>query len=139
MKTILLIDDNQSFREIMTTVLLAADYDVLEAACPDDAFQLLEKEQVDLILCDLHMPFTMGPRYAEFEHSYNVGVKTIQELSVVYPRLPIIAMTSTDPSDLSKITRTLENIPTFTKPNTTNELLAIVEQCFDIQCGIPPQ
>lgn len=132
MKTILVIDDNSSFREVASEVLLAADYDVIAAACPDDAFQLLEREQVDLILCDLHMPFTFGERYAQFEHSHRVGIKTIQELAAVFPATPVVGLTATSRDDLQRIARTLGDIPTFEKPSNRSELLGIVQRCFEL-------
>jgi CheY-like chemotaxis protein len=132
MKTILLIDDDTSFREVAMAVLLAADYDVLQAACPDDAFKLLERERVDLILCDLHMPFAFGERYSQFEHSHRVGIKTIQELSGVFPQIPVIGLTATPRVDLERIARTLGEIPTFEKPGSGVELLGIVERCFEM-------
>jgi CheY-like chemotaxis protein len=129
MKTILIIDDNDSYREVAAAVLLAADYDVLEANCPDKAFELLAKgDRVDLILCDLHMPFTLGARYSQFEHSHRVGIKTIRELSQVFTETPVVALTGTAASDLAKIARLLQDIPTFEKPDSGVELLKIVER-----------
>lgn len=132
MKTILLIDDSDDFRDIASGILLHAEYDVIDASCPDEAFKILTKERVDLIVCDLHMPFTNDARQREFETSYQVGIKTIQELAGVFPQMPIVALTSTHPSDLRRISHTLGNIPTYCKPDCAKKLLELVEQSFEI-------
>lgn len=126
-KTILLIDDNEEFREVASCVLLDAGYDVWEASCPEDAFPLLRNERFDLIICDLHMPFSMGPNSDDWVTSYEVGVRTIRELSNVFPEVPIVAMSSTSPTDLNRIGGYLDPVRAYSKPNRSSEIVNMVQ------------
>lgn len=126
MKTVLVIDDNQEFRETICSILLDADFDVYDVSCPDDAFTLLKEERVDIIICDLHMPFTTGPQQDEFETSYRVGIRTIQELAWVFPNLPIIAVTAAMPIDIPRLRAKLDGVPCLAKPCKSYEILAAV-------------
>ena len=137
MKTVLLIDDSDTFRESASAALMAAEYDVLEARCPDEAFKILELESVDIIVCDLHMPFCLDERRPQFEESTKVGVRTIRELMEVFPDKPIIAMTASLPFELEMYRAQLDDVPTFSKPSNCGELLRIVEQCLDLPAWIP--
>ena len=135
MKTILVIDDSDDFRQIISTILLDHDYDVWEAACPDDAYEILKRETFDLILCDLNMPFTLGEEFHNYPFSHEVGVKTIQELGWVYPTKPIIAMSAASPHDLEKWTAELGDLPLLNKPFPPTDLLRTIEQSLSVRCG----
>lgn len=126
MKTILLIDDHKEFREIVSAMLLSAHYDVREASCPDEAFEALRGEIPDLIVCDLYMPFTMSDEMGDFEYSYQVGVKTVEELRWAIPEVPIIVASAAVPMDLEARTRHLEGVRTLSKPFSSATLLALV-------------
>jgi CheY-like chemotaxis protein len=131
-KSILIIDDCENFRMVASNILLDAGYIVEAAACPYDAFELIRKEDFDIILCDLHMPFTYGEDADEFQTSYQVGIMTIRELQGLYPDKPVIALSATDPDDLSRIKGSLKGINAFSKPQNKRELFAIVAQaCRD--------
>lgn len=130
MKTILVIDDCSDSRDIISSILVDADYDVWVASCPDEAFQLLKREQFDLIICDLHMPFTVGKGFFEFEYSSRVGIKAIQELTEVYPEKPIIAVTATPPSELKQMVEQINYIPTLPKPFSPKQLTEMVTRSF---------
>lgn len=128
MKTVLVIDDCDDFRETVRFVLESDDLDVYESDCPDTAFQMLTTmDPPDLILCDLHMPFTTDvERRDDFEVSIEVGVKTVHELAWVYPETPVVAMTSAEQLDITKIRRYLAPIPTYQKPERISELREIL-------------
>ena len=126
-QTILIIDDCENFRLVASSILLDAGYVVEEASCPHDAFKLIQKEKFDLILCDLHMPFINGEDNNEFQTSYQVGIMTINELQGLFPNTPVVALTSTDPIDLSRIKSALKGITTLSKPSNKQELFEIVE------------
>ncbi len=82
MKSILVIDDNEEFRETAKMVLLDAGYDVFDAPAPKEALPILEAEgkSLDLIICDLHMPYCTGPESDEYVYSCETGLKTIQRI-----------------------------------------------------------
>lgn len=55
-KTILIIDDSASIRQIVSVTLIKAGYDVIEATDGMDAISKLKGQKIHLIVCDLNMP-----------------------------------------------------------------------------------
>ena len=53
---ILIVDDNESIRNLMKTYLLQDGYQVLTASDGIEALEVLDKEQVDLMIADIMMP-----------------------------------------------------------------------------------
>ena len=130
MKTVLIIDDNHDYRETFREILEEHDVEVLESDCPDSAYQLLSTiDPPDLIVCDLHMPFTTKEDASEYIESRDVGIKTAQELAWVYPTTSVIALTASDPQDMPQVKSDLAPIPAYQKPTSYKELLALVH-CF---------
>jgi CheY-like chemotaxis protein len=130
-KTILLIDDDDEFRHTAIQVLVDAGHDVWDARCPDEAFPLLARERFDIIVCDLHMPFTLGESLPEYGYSFEVGLRTVKEFRWVYPNLPILAISVAAPEDLRRIAKYLDPIPAFTKPFYPEELVSLIERHCD--------
>ncbi len=54
-KKILIVDDDRSIRELLTA-LLRRDHDLAEAACGEEALELVETFAPDLVLLDIMMP-----------------------------------------------------------------------------------
>jgi len=126
-KSVLLIDDNEDFRETCRCLLSDAGYDIYDAPSPKEAWPLLSSEKFDLILCDLHMPFCTGDEQKKYITSYEVGVRTIRELADIYPETPIVALSATPAYDLKRLARFLDPIPAFPKPEKTEDLLELLE------------
>jgi CheY-like chemotaxis protein len=55
-KTILLIEDNQDVRENTAEILELANYKVLQAENGKIGVEIAQKENPDLIICDIMMP-----------------------------------------------------------------------------------
>jgi two-component system chemotaxis response regulator CheY len=55
-KTIMIIDDSVSLRQVVGIALTSAGYEVLEACDGKDALARLTGRKVHLILCDVNMP-----------------------------------------------------------------------------------
>jgi CheY-like chemotaxis protein len=128
MRSILLIDDCEDYREITANILSDAGYDIWEASCSVEAIEILHNEDFDLVVCDLHMPFTSDENFKDqFAQGYEVGVKTIQQLKSVFPKLPIIAMSSTTSDKLARITKYLDSVPTYSKPIYNAKILELVD------------
>lgn len=53
---ILVVDDNDSIRKLMTTYLVRDGYQVFAASDGIEALAVLEKEQIDLMIADIMMP-----------------------------------------------------------------------------------
>lgn len=116
MQSILIIDDDANYRDTLGQWLDEAGYDIHLAESCEKAFQSPATDEFDLVICDLHLPFTLGEKIFNYAYSYEVGLKTIQELQTVYPKLPIIAVSATCPWDLPKVLKSCQNIPTLSKP-----------------------
>lgn len=130
MKTVLIIDDNHDYREVFREILEEHDVEVFESDCPDAAYELLATiEPPDLIVCDLHMPFTFKENAGEFVESREVGIKTAQELQWVYPDTSVIALTASDPGEMPQVKSDLSPIPAYQKPVGYKDLLELVH-CF---------
>jgi len=55
-KTIMIIDDSASLRQVVCIALTSAGYDVLEACDGQDALDKLTGIKIHLMLCDVNMP-----------------------------------------------------------------------------------
>ena len=58
--TILVADDNEANRVLLTEILEAEHYRIVHAEDGDEALQLLEEDEVDLVLSDVMMPGRSG-------------------------------------------------------------------------------
>ncbi|MDH4082921.1 MAG: sigma-54 dependent transcriptional regulator [Nitrospira sp.] len=56
MEKILVVDDEQSLREVLSIMLRRAGYAVISATDGEDAIELIHKEIFDLVITDLRMP-----------------------------------------------------------------------------------
>jgi CheY-like chemotaxis protein len=62
-KKILVIDDDPVIIKYLTTLFEDNGYDVFSASDGSRGFEILQKEQPDLITLDLQMPDEWGPRF----------------------------------------------------------------------------
>ena len=60
METILIIDDEKSLLELLTVVFKKEGYAVKSSLTAARGFEILEKEEVDLIVTDIKMPGANG-------------------------------------------------------------------------------
>lgn len=131
MESILVIDDCDDFRAVLSHLLLDAGYYVVDAASPDQAFQILKTETFQLFLCDLYMPFTHEEDLrAGFECSSNVGIQTLRELIWVFPWTPVIGMTGLSGEEIWKANEILPGVPIFSKPIQPKILLHVIQECL---------
>lgn len=59
-KTILVIDDSSSLRQVVKMALTGAGYTVLEAGDGKAALALLDGRQIHMAICDVNMPVMNG-------------------------------------------------------------------------------
>lgn len=55
-KTIMIIDDSTSLRQVVSITFSDAGYDVLEASDGQDALSKLQGRKIHLMVCDVNMP-----------------------------------------------------------------------------------
>ncbi len=59
-KRILVVDDSEMMRQMLSFTLREASFEVLEAVNGQDALQKLDGQKLDLVLTDLNMPVMDG-------------------------------------------------------------------------------
>ncbi len=55
-KTIMIIDDSTSLRQVVRIALSQAGYEILEASDGRDALSRLKGQRIHLVICDVNMP-----------------------------------------------------------------------------------
>ena len=111
---ILLVDDEERYREVLARILTKAGYEVVEAADGIEALSLLEKSKIDLVLSDILMPALNG--YA-----------LVARLRAKWPSMPVILTTGFLSQDAAKnmMNGSVEFIP---KPIDVAALIAMIER-----------
>lgn len=114
--TILVVDDDASIRSMLTEVLVAAGFPVLEAADGREALELAQRSPVDLVLTDVVMPIVNG-------------VELAVRLRAVRPELPVIFMSgyTGDTVGLGEVTAK-DPLALLDKPFTATALLERVRR-----------
>jgi two-component system chemotaxis response regulator CheY len=82
-KTILVVDDSASLRQVVKMALTGAGYNVLEAGDGQAALALLDGRQINMVVCDVNMPIMNGIEF----------VKAAKALPA-YKFLPILMLTT---------------------------------------------
>lgn len=117
LKKILVVDDDASIREILTTQLARLHYDVVAAADGEEAVKLFQSGKPDLVLMDMMMPRMDGLQ----------ACQKIRELEKKTQRTPVLFLTARD-SQHDKLSSTLSGGDDFiTKPISLQELRERVE------------
>ncbi len=82
-KTIMIVDDSASIRQVVGIILKGAGYTVVEGRDGQDALGKLGGQKVHLIICDVNMPVMDGIRF----------VKEVKQIPF-YKFTPIIMLTT---------------------------------------------
>lgn len=77
---ILVVDDERVVREAYGRVLASEGFSVLKAGDGKEALELMQREDVRVVLCDLKMP-ELG------------GLDLLREASAAFPDIPVIVVT----------------------------------------------
>ncbi len=82
-KTVMIVDDSASLRQVVSIALKGAGYDVLEASDGQDALAKLTGQKVHLVISDVNMPNMDGITF----------VKNLKQLPE-YKFTPVIMLTT---------------------------------------------
>jgi two-component system response regulator PilR (NtrC family) len=115
---ILVVDDEQSMRDMLRIVLRRDGYEVVLAENGRSALDLLKKEQFDLLLSDIRMPDLSGVDVLRAAKDANPGVVAFM-------------MTAFASTDTAVEAMRLGAIDYFTKPFSMDELRLKVRQHFE--------
>lgn len=118
---ILIVDDEQTLRDVWQEVLAEEGYEVETVESPEHALLVLENENFDLVLLD--EVFKTGP----FD-----GLDTFRKIRGTYGGLPVIMMTGYSDVEESIAHAVQEGAyrQVIKKPSTIAEITGIVSDCL---------
>ena len=108
---VLIVEDDNSIREMVSLALQDAGYDVLDARDGELAFELLKGAPADVLLVDLRMPLMDGFEFIRRYHGDG-------------GRAPIIVLSASNDIDLTR--HAVRAAAIVEKPFDLNELIATV-------------
>ena len=122
-KKILIIDDEESIRDILDVLLSSEDYEIIQADSGEAGLELAKLDPPDLIILDVMMPRMSG--YMVAKH-----LKLDERLQDI----PIVLLTAT----ANVAGNIMLDMPTpyrLTKPFDPDELLEMVRSAFEAVTG----
>ncbi|MEA3306392.1 MAG: ATPase, T2SS/T4P/T4SS family [Elusimicrobiota bacterium] len=126
-KTVLVVDDNKDYRELIHHLLSVNHYDVLEAGNGIEALSVINNLNPDLVLVDFNMPKMNGYELIQEVRS-NIDTR----------KMRIIMFTgATNRQHLKSLNMDISDF--LEKPVTNAKLLESISKAFGIQRIKPPQ
>ncbi|MFY9514255.1 MAG: response regulator [Rubrivivax sp.] len=116
-KTIMIVDDSASLRQVVAISLRSAGYDVLEGCDGADALKKLTGQKVHLIISDVNMPNMDGISL----------VKAVKELPA-YKFTPIVMLTTESQETKKKEGQAAGAKAWMLKPFNPPQLLSVVQK-----------
>ena len=116
-KTIMIVDDSASLRQVVGISLRSAGYDVLEGSDGTDALKKLTGQKVHLIISDVNMPNMDGITL----------VKKVKELPA-YKFTPIVMLTTESQEGKKREGQAAGAKAWMLKPFNPPQLLAVVQK-----------
>ena len=116
-KTIMTADDSTSVRQMISTTLKGAGYNVVEAKDGKDALGKLQSSQVDMLITDLNMPNMNGIEL----------VKQVRGLSQ-YRFLPIVMLTTESQDSRKQEGKAAGATGWIVKPFKPDQLITVVKK-----------
>ena len=120
MSNILIVDDEQSYRQLLSLVFEPEGHSVLTAMNGREALEMLEVEQADLIISDVRMPDMDG-------------ISLLREARELYPDIGMVLMTAFATVDTARDAFKLGADDFIQKPFDVEELKMIVKKTLDKQ------
>jgi CheY-like chemotaxis protein len=123
MPGVLIVEDEKELREMLKTALLRRRLTVLEAVNGKDAIVHFKPSITDLVVTDLIMP-------------EEDGLKVIMKLKQLKPGIKIIAISGggkAGPASYLNLAKALGADAVYSKPFSTNELIAKIEELLNIE------
>jgi DNA-binding NtrC family response regulator len=118
-RTVLVVDDDPSFRRVVEYQLQEDGFRVLTAANASAALQRFHADRVDLVLTDVKMP-------------ESGGMELLARLRRLQPDLPIVMLTAHGTIESAVEAMKLGAFDYLTKPFTREQLRVILSKTFDV-------
>ena len=123
MSTILIVDDDENLRKMVTKGLLRMGYQTLEAENGVRALSIIEENTVSVIIMDLIMP-------------EKGGVETLMEVHDKYPGIKLIAISGKVETNSDPVHRIADQFgvdAVFAKPFEIFDLLKMIQELAPLQ------
>lgn len=116
-KTIMIVDDSSSLRQVVNLTLKGAGYEVIEACDGKDALAKLTGQKIHLIVCDVNMP-NMD------------GISFVREMkkNPAYKFTPVIMLTTESSDDKKRMGQEAGAKAWIVKPFQPQQMLAAVSK-----------
>jgi two-component system chemotaxis response regulator CheY len=116
-KTILVVDDSSSLRQVVRMALTGAGYSVIEAGDGQAALAMLDGRQISMAVCDVNMPVMNGIEFVKAAKALNT-----------YKFMPIMMLT-TESQEAKKDEGKAAGVRAWmVKPFSPNQLLTAVNK-----------
>ncbi|AHM60151.1 response receiver CheY associated with MCPs of class 34H [Flammeovirgaceae bacterium 311] len=116
-KSILVVDDSETIREAVSFTLENAQYEVQKAVDGEDALQMLNTGQYQLIITDLHMPRLDG-----------IGLIKAIRARAEHQFTPILFLTTESQTSRKDEARAAGATGWIVKPFVPEKLVAVVQK-----------
>jgi two-component system, chemotaxis family, chemotaxis protein CheY len=118
-KKILIVDDNKTYSRLISIVLSKRDYLVKVAESVSTAYKFLAKEEFDLIISDLVMPYIDGVDF----------LRVLKENETT-KNIPVIIMSSYDTEDYNENLKNLGAFAVLPKSCKEGNLFPVIEEAL---------
>lgn len=123
-RTLLVVDDDDVIRQLLTEILSGQGYQVLQAESSAEALRVASStEKIHLLLTDFSMP---GGN----------GLDLTREFRTVHPKTPVLMVSGSLPQNLGKLAG-LDHFETLDKPFEFQELFRKVRKLVDAVAPLP--
>lgn len=116
--SILITDDDLAFRETLQTVFEPQGFRTLTAGDGEEAVEIVRKQEVHLVLLDMHMPKL-------------TGVETIRQLKLVKAAIPCILMSACLDDWIVEQARIVRAFSVLAKPMSRREITGVVRLALE--------
>jgi len=83
-KRILLVEDDKAIQQLLAAMLQIEGYEILTADHGLKAIEILQKETVDIIVCDMMMPYMDGMRFIRWLREERKMTLPVMALTAVH-------------------------------------------------------
>ena len=121
MEHILIVDDEEMIRDLLSSALEQEEYTCHQASNVDEAFEILSKEPIDLVISDIMMPGRSG-------------VELLRDLKKVSPEIAVLMITGLSDMNTAMECVHLGADDYVTKPFGINRVVLTVKNLIERRC-----
>jgi two-component system NtrC family response regulator len=120
METILVVDDEKNYLLVMANLLSEEGYETLTAENGQDALEIIQENELNLVLTDMKMPVMDG-------------IELLSRVHRLEPELPVIVMTAYGTVEKAVQAMKIGAFDYITKPFQNEELMLTIRKALEMQ------